>query len=149
MATNQDCPTCCPKCSATFCNHYLQCNSDCCGGCCTLEACLAPNLDLRYGQALAYNTALGVFDAYDPAGVDGLNKFVGILKYSVHTDENGNIFDGEFNSQFGLECPKPTTCMYYCGEFCAADLTGNLEAIAASGDGKLIGDASTGVFLIR
>jgi len=107
-------------------------------------------LDLRYGTLLAQIGTSDVYAEYDPSGVDGLNQLVGVLKYSVHTDENGAIYDGQFN-QFGFECPKPTTCMYACpgSEWCAKDLIGNLEAAVASGDARLFGSADSGTFQLR
>lgn len=143
----QPCAHCGEQCCIEGCHKDLCCYNDCCG-CCVTEICIEPNRTLPSGTILAMNDDTGRFDAYDPAGAKGLNYPRGILRYDVTTDEDGKIWDGSAGPH-GLQCPKMTTCMYYCGTFENKYIPDMLPEAVAAGFAHLIDGRADGAGLFK
>lgn len=143
------CPTCLGKCELRICVEELHCVYDCCG-CCHIPVLLAPNLDLKAGTLLGQRDADLRFDVFDPLASDGTQRFRGILKYHVMTDDQGNVVHRYFGHLgLGLDCGPLYTNMYICGIFRLQDLIGDVASAAASGLLRLVEGNPGGSGIVR
>ena len=122
MANCPDCPDCCNE----PCFEQLECVYSC-GPCCHFEVVPAPSLDLLAGTIMAQRDADGLWAAYDPDAVNGLQYPRGVLKFTTVTNADGRVTNiGNTFAQTG--CTPYTTNVYYEGTFNVADTYGNLAA---------------------
>lgn len=120
----QFCPSC-GGCCVEGCLNEIKCLYECCG-CCTIEVCFGPNLKLSAGTIVAENKNDLRFYAFDPNNEE-LDKPVGILRYTIETDEDGNLTH-KHAPLFANKCNGCATNVYICGIFRTQELHGNVAA---------------------
>lgn len=141
------CQTCINNCCHRWCVEELVCAIECCG-CCHIPVLMGPNESWHAGQIIAQKDSDLRFYEFDPFAVDGTQVPVGIAKYTVEADAQGNAISRYFNglSPFAEGCGQPYTNMYVCGIFYTQYLRGDVSAARAAGIlRRLEGNDSTGL----
>ncbi len=140
------CPTCINDCSHRWCVEELLCAVECCG-CCDLATLFGPNLDIPAGQLIAQKDSDERFYPFDPAATDGRQEPLGIARYHIKTNENGQPYHRYFNPLVpSSECGPLYSNRYVCGVFRTQDIRGNIQAAFATHRLlKVEGNAQTGL----